>query len=40
MQINPNSSDVLIIKGTALSSLNKFEEGIECVDKALEIDPD
>ena len=38
-QINPRSAKVQNNLGTALFKLNKFEESINCYEKALEIDP-
>jgi tetratricopeptide (TPR) repeat protein len=39
LEIDPKNVDVCYCKGIALCYLEKYEEAIECYDKALEIDP-
>lgn len=39
LEIDPNFVDAWVSKGAALLALAKFNEALECSDKALEIDP-
>jgi tetratricopeptide (TPR) repeat protein len=35
----PNYSEVFVSKGNTLSSLQRYEEAMQCFDKAIQIDP-
>lgn len=37
--VNTNSAEIWNLKGAALRSLGRYDEAIECFNKALELDP-
>jgi tetratricopeptide (TPR) repeat protein len=39
IQINPNNANVWYNKGISLGSLNRYSEAIQCIDRAIQIDP-
>lgn len=40
IMMNPNDDELLLYKGAVLNAFGRNKEAIECLDKALEINPD